>query len=71
MKQPYELTGKELKAYRDGFEGGNESNYFPCLTGKLLAAYDRGYKDGQKFGDRKGKPRTLAENLAGLRNLSK
>jgi hypothetical protein len=39
-KKPYDLKGKELEAYREGFHHGNESNYFPCRSGKLLAAYD-------------------------------
>ncbi len=60
-KKPYELKGLELRAYRTGFNDGNESSYFPCLGGKELVAYDWGYKDGQKYGDRKGKPWTLSE----------
>lgn len=62
-KKPYDLKGKELKAYRTGFSDGNVSNYFPCCAGKELAAYDWGFKDGQKYGDRGGKPWSLSELL--------
>jgi hypothetical protein len=64
QKRPYELTGEELKSYRTGFSDGNESNYFPCCGGKLLAAYDYGYNDGKKYGDRQGRPWTLKELIA-------
>ena len=65
-KKPYHLSGRELAAYREGFLNGNESDYFPggYATGKAAAAaYDRGYRDGQKHGDRKGRPWTLPEIL--------
>jgi hypothetical protein len=57
--EPYELTGKELQAYRRGFTDGNQGDYFPGGLGQ--DAYDRGHADGKKFGSRKGKPWTLAE----------
>jgi hypothetical protein len=67
-KKPYELEGEELKAYRAGFNDGNESNYFPCgFDGKILAAYEWGCRDGKKYGDRKGKPWTI-KDLTGLRH---
>jgi hypothetical protein len=60
-KEAYELEGEELKTYRTGFNDGNESNYFPACGGRLEAIYDWGYRDGKKYGDRKGKPWTLSE----------
>lgn len=63
MKHPYDLKDEELKAYRRGFGDGNESNYYPACADKELAAYDWGYKDGQKHGPRHGKPWTLSELL--------
>jgi hypothetical protein len=48
-KKPYELTGKELLAYRRGFLDGQGKSYFPCLSGKELVAYDRGYRDALKL----------------------
>jgi hypothetical protein len=69
--EPYEWTGKKLETYRQGWWDGNESNYFPCCTGVLLAAYDRGYEDGKQYGPRKGKPWTLPELLKGLAELKK
>ena len=67
MKYPYDLKGEELKAYRKGFDDGNESNYYPACGGKELAAYDWGYEDGQKYGPRQGKPWTLSELLARIK----
>ena len=61
-KEAYELTGKKLEAYREGFWGGNESNYFPGGLDEFH--YDWGYEDGQKYGPRKGKPWTLRELMA-------
>jgi hypothetical protein len=57
--KPYKLTGKALKIYRQGFSDGNESNYFP--GGLDATYYDWGFRDGQKYGDRKGKPWTLTK----------
>jgi len=61
-KQPYELDGEALAAYRTGFHDGNESNYFPGGI-KHEVEYAWGYRDGQTHGDRKGKPWTLEELL--------
>jgi hypothetical protein len=57
--EAYELTGKKLATYRTGFRDGNQGDYFP--GGLDQAIYDWGHRDGQKYGDRKGKPWTLAE----------
>jgi hypothetical protein len=58
--KPYELTGEKLKAYRRGFLDGNElHHYYPA--GLHEASYKWGYRDGQKYGPRKGKPWTLKE----------
>lgn len=59
--EPYELTGEALQAYRRGWLDGDVSNYFPC--GLSAYHYDWGYKDGQKYGPRKGKPWRLGELL--------
>jgi hypothetical protein len=61
-----------IQAYRQGFEDGNESNYFPCLPdGPELVAYDRGYRDGQQFGDRRGKPWSFAELMALAKTMNR
>lgn len=58
--KPYELTGEKLKAYRCGFSDGNElSHYYPA--GLHEATYKWGYRDGVKYGPRKGKSWTLRE----------
>ena len=57
--EAFQLPVKKLEIYRRGFHDGNVSNYFP--GGLDEAIYDWGYRDGQKYGDRKGKPWSLAE----------
>lgn len=56
---PLTLDGDDLSAYRRGFHDGNEGNYFPCMLPR--GPYDAGYRDGQKYGDRKGRPWSLKE----------
>lgn len=68
-REAYELEGEELQTYRTGFNDGNESNYHP--GGLDEAIYDWGYRDGQKYGDRKGKPWSLAELLKLAKQRSK
>ena len=57
--EAYLLEGEALEAYRQGWHDGDQGDYFPA--GLDQAAYDWGHTDGQKYGDRSGKPWTLKE----------